>query len=150
MNNIFTFENRAALPFDMVLEKVLFSYPGHLPKDVLHKDLRYLMEITEAWVENPSVQGVEYLKLDKTLDVNEVVEKLEKILEVEETPAVRGSGRSDAEGDQEPNSFFSSQVGKPLTSARKLEKKLSDDEVKELLEDYTPRYGTEVSSPVLI
>ena len=150
LKNTFTSENRAALPFDMVLEKVQFSYPGHLPTDVLNTDLRYLMEITKAWVENPSVQGVEYLKLDKTLDVNEVVEKLEKILEVEETPAVRGSGRSDAEGDQEPNSFFSSQVGKPLTSARKLEKKLSDDEVKELLEDYTPRYGTEVSSPVLI
>ena len=150
LNNIFTFENRAALPFDMVLEKVLFSYPGHLPKDVLHKDLRYLMEITEAWVENPSAQGVEYLKLDKTMDVNEVVEKLEKILEDEETPAGRGSGISDEKVDQEPNSFFSSQVERPLTSARKLEKKLSGDKVKELLEDYTPKYGTEVSRLVLI
>jgi hypothetical protein len=57
LNNIFTFENRAALPFDMVLEKVLFSYPGHLPTDVLHKELRYLTEITEAWVENGEVGG---------------------------------------------------------------------------------------------
>lgn len=84
LKNTFTSENKPALPFDMVIKKAVSSYPGHLPSEVMIKDVRYLIEVAKPWVGNPMVQASEYLKLNKNMDVNDVVKQLEKMLADEE------------------------------------------------------------------
>jgi len=80
VKNTFTSENKPALPFDMVIKKAVSSYPGHLPSEVMTKDVRYLIEVATPWAGNPQVQGTEYIKLNKNIDVNTVVQQLEKML----------------------------------------------------------------------
>ena len=70
--------------FDFVIKKAISSYPGHLPSDVMTKDVRYLIEVSKPWVANPQVQGTEYLKLNKNIDVNTVVQQVERLLAEEE------------------------------------------------------------------
>jgi len=84
LKNTFTSENKPALPFDMVIKKAVSSYPGHLPSEVMIKDVRYLIEVAKPWAVNPMVQGNEYIKLNKNMDVNDVVKQLEKMLADEE------------------------------------------------------------------
>jgi len=84
LKNTFTSENKPALVFDFVIKKAVSSYPGHLPSDVMIKDVRYLIDVSKPWVANPMVQGTEYLKLNKNIDVNTVVQQLEKLLADEE------------------------------------------------------------------
>jgi len=85
LKNTFTSENKSALVFDFVIKKAVSSYPGHLPSDVMTKDVRYLIDVSKPWVGNPMVQGTEYLKLNKNIDVNTVVQQLEKMLAEEES-----------------------------------------------------------------
>ena len=122
VKNVFTSEKKVSLPLNFVLDKALFSYPGHLPKCVLYEDLRYLMKITETWVENPYVLGVEYLKLDRRFDVNKVVDKLDRLLQDEETEACRGSGTLDAveyeKAVKSPKQFTSDKLGGVLSSSK--------------------------------
>ena len=84
LKNTFTSENKPALVFDFVIKKAVASYPGHLPSDVMIKDVRYLIDVSKPWIANPTVQGTEYLKLNKNIDVNTVVQQLEKSLADEE------------------------------------------------------------------
>ena len=84
LKNTFTAENKPALPFDMVIKKAVSSYPGHLPSDVMIQDVRYLIEVAKPWAANPMVLGIEYIKLNKNIDVNTVVQQLEKLLADEE------------------------------------------------------------------
>jgi len=84
LKNLFTSENKPALMFDFVIKKAVSSYPGHLPSDVMTKDVRYLIEVSKPWVANPRVQGTEYLKLNKNIDVNTVVQQVERLLAEEE------------------------------------------------------------------
>ena len=147
IKSIFTSEIRAALPFENVLEKVVQSYPGHLEKDVLEKDLLYTIKITDGWVQNHLIRGMEYLKLD-TRDINDVCRNLEKTLRDKETPIARTSAMEDE--DRAANScYFTCQAESQMTSNRMLKDKLSIVRVKELLNNYQPRYGTEVSKTSL-
>merc|ERR1719508_20321 len=84
VKNTFISERKAALPFAIVIKKTVASYPGHLASDILTKDFRYLMEVTKPWAANPMVQGQEYVKLNQNIDINTVVQQLEKLLADEE------------------------------------------------------------------
>jgi len=84
VKNTFTSENKPALMFDFVIKKAVSSYPGHLSSDVMTTDVRFLIKVSQPWVANPMVQGKEYVKLNKNIDVNTVVQQLEKLLAEEE------------------------------------------------------------------
>lgn len=80
VRNTFVTERKAALPFAVVIKKAVASYPGHLSSDIMTKDVRYMMEVTKPWATNPTVQGQEYVKVNQNMDINTVVQQLEKLL----------------------------------------------------------------------
>jgi len=84
LKNTFTSEKKPALPLDMVLKKAVASYPGHIPAETMTKDFKYLVEVSKPWIATPMVQGTEYIKLNKAVDVNTVVLQCEKLLKDEE------------------------------------------------------------------
>ena len=140
LNNLFIAEIRPALPFEMVIKKAVSSYPGHLPSDVMIKDVRYLIEVSKHWVINPIVQGDEYLKLNKTIDVNTIVQELEKMIEDEVGMPELPAGRS---GDN----YFFAQSDKFQTSGNTMATvpRMSISEINELVSDCNLPYEAEVS-----
>jgi hypothetical protein len=138
LKNTFTSENKASLPFEMVVKKAVSSHPGHFPSETIVKDLRYLIEVSQPWVTNPKVQGTEYLKLNKNIDVNQVVEDVEMLLEDED-----GGEQARMSGD----SYFAAQAEKVVTSDHTMGglKSPMELEVKQLLRNFNLPYETEVS-----
>ena len=138
LKNIFTSEEKTSLPLDIIVHKAASNHPMHFPTETIISDLRCLIEVSQPWVDNPTVQGIEYLKLNKDIDVNDVVKDLENLLEVE--VGVKQTGMS---GD----SYFEAQAEKVVTSDNKMDNLASPMELEynEQLHHINLPYETEVS-----
>jgi len=84
LKSLFVTERKPALLFKLVTKKAVSSYPGNMSEDNMSKDIKYLGEITGNWVSLVKIQGNEYLKINNTMDINNIVAQLEKKLADEE------------------------------------------------------------------
>lgn len=55
----------------MEIYSLLISSPGQV-----EEHLKYLTEVSRGWVSTVVVRSKKYIKLDKTVDVNQVLKKL--------------------------------------------------------------------------
>ena len=138
LKSTFNSEEKTSLPFQMVVKRAGSSHPLHFPSETIISDLRYLIEVSQPWVDNPTVQGIEYLKLNKDIDVNHVVNDVEKLLEDEEDgKQARISG----------DSYFAAQAEKVVSSGHTMGNLKSPMalEYNQPLSNFNLPYETEVS-----
>lgn len=62
----------------------IFFFKSHSNLDEMEKHLRLLAEVTPAWLTVHQIRKAVYLKLNKTLDLNIVLDKLNQKMKEEE------------------------------------------------------------------
>ena len=80
VKSIYVTEKKPALEVKIVTKKAVNSYPGNISEENLLKDLTYLREVTKTWLTYHKIQGKEYIKINQSMDVNNVVADIEKML----------------------------------------------------------------------
>ena len=80
VKSIYVTEKKPALEVKIVTKKAVNSYPGNISEENMLKDLTYLREVTKTWLTYHKIQGKEYIKINQSMDVNNVVADLEKML----------------------------------------------------------------------
>ena len=118
LKNVFISEEKTSLEFDTVIKKAVFSYPGYISTEKITADLKYLIEVTGPWATTPKVQGIEYIKIDKKICVNTIVEKLEGLLSPT-SPPLLSTSHSSTSSKSQPSSNSPSKSDPPSTSPGK-------------------------------
>ncbi|XP_039546692.1 DNA replication factor Cdt1 isoform X3 [Pimephales promelas] len=76
LRNVFVAEKKPALLMELVCNRVIASYRSPLSCDEMEKHLRLLAESTEAWLTIHPIRKDLYLKLNKSTDLNLVLNAL--------------------------------------------------------------------------
>ena len=84
LKSIFVTENKAALLVKIVSKKLVESYKSNISEENMMKDIREMAKITGTWLTFISIQGNEYLKMNKAIEINNIVADLQKMLENEQ------------------------------------------------------------------
>uniref|UniRef100_A0A672M9I3 Chromatin licensing and DNA replication factor 1 n=1 Tax=Sinocyclocheilus grahami TaxID=75366 RepID=A0A672M9I3_SINGR len=84
LRNVFVAEKKPALIMELACNRVIASYRSPLSSDEMEKHLRLLAELTPAWLTVHPVRKDMYLKLNKTVDLNTVLDKLNQKMKEEE------------------------------------------------------------------
>ncbi|XP_066569848.1 DNA replication factor Cdt1 [Amia ocellicauda] len=84
LRNVFVAEKKPALIMEVACSRVIASYRTVLTSAEMEKHLRLLSELTPDWLTILPIRKDFYLKLNKTMDLNMVVEKLNQKTRVEE------------------------------------------------------------------
>ncbi|XP_054856252.1 DNA replication factor Cdt1 [Eublepharis macularius] len=76
LRNIFVAEKKQALTMEVVCQLMTESYRGLLVPGEMEKHLRLFSELLPDWVNVLPIRNETYIKLDKSLDLNIVMERL--------------------------------------------------------------------------
>ncbi|KAK2914239.1 hypothetical protein Q8A67_002638 [Cirrhinus molitorella] len=84
LRNVFVAEKKPALIMELACNRMIASYRSPLSSDEMEKHLRLLAELTPAWLTVHPIRKDMYLKLNKTVDLNIVLDKLNQKMKEEE------------------------------------------------------------------
>uniref|UniRef100_A0A8C1UY04 Chromatin licensing and DNA replication factor 1 n=1 Tax=Cyprinus carpio TaxID=7962 RepID=A0A8C1UY04_CYPCA len=84
LRNVFVAEKKPALIMELVCNRMIASYRSPLSSDEMEKHLRLLAELTPAWLTVHPIRKDMYLKLNKTMDLNIVLDELNQKMKEEE------------------------------------------------------------------
>ncbi|RXN17678.1 DNA replication factor Cdt1-like protein [Labeo rohita] len=84
LRNVFVAEKKPALIMELACNRMIASYRSPLSSDEMEKHLRLLAELTPAWLTVHPIRKDMYLKLNKTMDLNIVLDKLNQKMKEEE------------------------------------------------------------------
>ncbi|XP_030621027.1 DNA replication factor Cdt1 [Chanos chanos] len=84
LRNVFVAEKKPALIMEVVCNRMIASYRSPLSTGEMEKHLRLLAELTPGWLTIHPIRKDLYLKLNKTTDLNTVLEKLDQKAKAEE------------------------------------------------------------------
>nr|XP_056718717.1 DNA replication factor Cdt1 [Euleptes europaea] len=76
LRNVFVAEKKQALPMEVVCQRMTESYRGLLMPGEMEKHLRLFSELLPDWLSVLPVRTETYIKLDKSLDLNVITERL--------------------------------------------------------------------------
>ncbi|XP_026070683.1 DNA replication factor Cdt1-like isoform X2 [Carassius auratus] len=84
LRNVFVAEKKPALIMELACNRMIASYRSPLSSDEMEKHLHLLAELTPAWLTLHPIRKDMYLKLNKTMDLNIVLDKLDQKMKEEE------------------------------------------------------------------
>ncbi|XP_038610250.1 DNA replication factor Cdt1 [Tachyglossus aculeatus] len=84
LRNVFVAEKKPALAMEVVCARMLGSYRSSMTTGEMERHLRLLTELLPDWLSAHPIRADTYLKLDKTLDLNLISERLARITREEE------------------------------------------------------------------
>ncbi|KAI7814296.1 DNA replication factor Cdt1 [Triplophysa rosa] len=84
LRNVFVAEKKPALIMELACNRMISSYRSPLSADEMEKHLRLLAELTPDWLNVHPIRKDVYLKLNKTTDLNIVLDKLNQKIREEE------------------------------------------------------------------
>ncbi|XP_052457181.1 DNA replication factor Cdt1 isoform X1 [Carassius gibelio] len=84
LRNVFVAEKKPALIMELACNRMIASYRSPLSSDEMEKHLHLLAELTPAWLTVHPIRKDMYLKLNKTMDLNIVLDKLDQKMKEEE------------------------------------------------------------------
>ncbi|KAF4110687.1 DNA replication factor Cdt1 [Onychostoma macrolepis] len=84
LRNVFVAEKKPALIMELACNRMIASYRSPLSSDEMEKHLRLLAELTPAWLTVHLIRKDMYLKLNKTMDLNIVLDRLNQKMKEEE------------------------------------------------------------------
>ncbi|KAA0723894.1 DNA replication factor [Triplophysa tibetana] len=84
LRNVFVAEKKPALIMELACNRMISSYRSPLSADEMETHLRLLAELTPDWLKVHPVRKDVYLKLNKTTDLNIVLDKLNQKISEEE------------------------------------------------------------------
>ncbi|KOC63242.1 DNA replication factor Cdt1 [Habropoda laboriosa] len=77
LRNIFVAEKKGVLPMEFVITKLENSYRAKLTTTELEEHIRLLCTLIPTWTSIHNVRKIDYLKLQKEIDLGKVVKRLE-------------------------------------------------------------------------
>ncbi|XP_051577033.1 DNA replication factor Cdt1-like [Myxocyprinus asiaticus] len=84
LRNVFVAEKKPALIMQLTCNRMIASYRSPLSNDEMEKHLRLLAELTPEWLTIHPIRKDLYLKLNKVMDLNIVLDKLDQKIKAEE------------------------------------------------------------------
>ncbi|XP_028931058.1 DNA replication factor Cdt1 isoform X2 [Ornithorhynchus anatinus] len=84
LRNVFVAEKKPALAMEVVCARMIGSYRSAMTSGEMERHLRLLTELLPDWLSAHPIRTDTYLKLDKTVDLNLISERLAKITRAEE------------------------------------------------------------------
>ncbi|XP_051980973.1 DNA replication factor Cdt1-like [Xyrauchen texanus] len=84
LRNVFVAEKKPALIMELACNRMIASYRSPLSNDEMEKHLHLLAELTPEWLTMHPIRKDLYLKLNKTMDLNIVLHKLNHKIKAEE------------------------------------------------------------------
>ncbi|XP_008121788.2 DNA replication factor Cdt1 isoform X1 [Anolis carolinensis] len=84
LRNVFVAEKKPALTLEAACQRMLASYRSLMTPGEMEGHLRLLSELLPSWVSVLSVRKDTYIKLDKSVDLNIITERLAKRMKEEE------------------------------------------------------------------
>ncbi|XP_043101565.1 DNA replication factor Cdt1 isoform X2 [Puntigrus tetrazona] len=84
LRNVFVAEKKPALIMELACNRVIASYRSPLSSDEMEKHLGLLAELAPTWLTVHPIRKDMYLKLNKTMDLNIVLDKLNQKMKEEE------------------------------------------------------------------
>ncbi|XP_067257671.1 DNA replication factor Cdt1 isoform X2 [Chanodichthys erythropterus] len=84
LRNVFVAEKKPALLMELTCNRMIASYRSPLSSDEMEKHLRLLAELTPTWLTIHPIRKDLYLKLNKTMDLNIVLDTLTQKMKEEE------------------------------------------------------------------
>ncbi|CDQ78023.1 unnamed protein product [Oncorhynchus mykiss] len=85
LRNVFVAEKKPALIMEVACNRMVSSYRSAMSMGDMELHLRLLAELTSEWLTIHTIRNDFYLKLNKTLDLNVVLEKLKQKTKEEES-----------------------------------------------------------------
>ncbi|XP_028595811.2 DNA replication factor Cdt1 isoform X2 [Podarcis muralis] len=76
LRNVFVAEKKQALPLEVACQQMMASYRSLMTFGETEKHLRLLSELLPGWVSVVPIRQETYIKLDKSVDLNVVTERL--------------------------------------------------------------------------
>lgn len=77
LRNIFVAEKRGVLPMEVVIQKLDNSFRTKLTLQEMEEHIRQLCKLLPTWTSIHNVRKVDYLKLDKNVELSKVIKQLE-------------------------------------------------------------------------
>lgn len=77
LRNIFVAEKKGVLPMEAVIQKLDNSFRAKLTSQEMEEHIRQLCKLLPMWASIHNVRKVDYLKLDKNVELAKVIERLE-------------------------------------------------------------------------
>eukprot|EP00088_Acartia_fossae_P060360 TRINITY_DN7226_c0_g1_i4.p1 TRINITY_DN7226_c0_g1~~TRINITY_DN7226_c0_g1_i4.p1 ORF type:complete len:720 (+),score=223.47 TRINITY_DN7226_c0_g1_i4:51-2162(+) len=74
---LYVAERKASLPMELVLRKLVDSYPGQVDSRVMEEDVRALHKESDGWFRIQAVRNMEYCIINPSKDINAVCAALE-------------------------------------------------------------------------
>lgn len=81
IRNIFVTERKSVLPLDIVLGKLGNSYRGVLTTQQFEEHILLMTAEIPIWIQFVDVRNSKYIRIAKDMDINKILEKLQKIAE---------------------------------------------------------------------
>ncbi|XP_063801598.1 DNA replication factor Cdt1 [Pseudophryne corroboree] len=85
LRNVFVAEKKPALTVEIVCNKINSSYRSSMSSGDMEKHLLLLVELIPGWLAIHSVRQETYYKLNKTMDLNVILERVNKKIKEEES-----------------------------------------------------------------
>ncbi|XP_011163900.2 DNA replication factor Cdt1 [Solenopsis invicta] len=77
LRNIFVAEKKSVLPMESVIQKLNNSFRTKLTSQEMEEHIRQLCKLLPTWTNIHNVRKVDYLKLDKNVELAKVIKRLE-------------------------------------------------------------------------
>jgi len=77
LRNIFVTEKKSVLPMEVVIQKLDNSFRTKLTLQEMEEHIRQLCKLLPTWISMHNVRKVDYLKLDKNVELAKVIKRLE-------------------------------------------------------------------------
>ncbi|XP_075136692.1 DNA replication factor Cdt1 isoform X2 [Leptodactylus fuscus] len=85
LRNVFVSEKKPALTVEVVCDRVISSYRSSMPSGEMEKHLSLLVELLPDWLAVHPIRKDTYYKLNKSMDLNLILERLAKKMKEEES-----------------------------------------------------------------
>lgn len=79
LRNIFVAERKGVLPLEAVIQKLDNSFRTKLTSQEMEEHIRQLCKLLPTWASIHNVRKVNYLKVDKNLELAKVIKRLENL-----------------------------------------------------------------------
>lgn len=77
LRNIFVAEKKGVLPMEVVIQKLDNSFRTKLTLQEMEEHIRQVCKLLPTWASIHNVRKVDYLKLDKNVELSKVIKQLE-------------------------------------------------------------------------
>lgn len=77
LRNIFVADKKGVLPLEAVIQKLDNSFKTKLTSQEMEEHIRQLCKLLPTWASIHNVRKINYLKLDKNLELAKVIKRLE-------------------------------------------------------------------------